>query len=94
MKDILNHLLKCNLFRNIPLYERKIRIGIFSKFEVLSPLIFGRKKLRKRSKSCLSGSGIHNDSHLQSKEQEFTGFFTGESGSGEAVSTSFISHLL
>ncbi len=44
MKDILNHLLKCNLFRNIPLYERKIRIGIFSKFEVLSLFIFGRKK--------------------------------------------------
>ena len=44
MKDILNHLLKCNLFRNIPLYERKIGKGIFSKLEVLSPFIFGRKK--------------------------------------------------
>lgn len=94
MKDILNHLLKCNLFRNIPLYERKIRKGIHSKLEVAFSVNFRQEKNRKRSKFCLSGSGINNDSLLQSKEQEFTGFFTGESGSGEAVSTSFISHLL
>ena len=49
MKDILNHLLKCNLFRNIPLYERKIGKGVFSKLEVAFSVYFRQEKNLKRS---------------------------------------------